>query len=224
MIARKVRLVMRPRRNPLGDAPVLQFSKQNAWEAWLDKNHRSSKGVWLRLAKKNSGVHSVSYNEALEAALCFGWITGQAMSESGYTWLTKFTPRGEKSIWSKINREKALELIRSGRMKPAGLRQVERAREDGRWQAAYDSPRTALVPLDLQEALNKIPEAKAFFGKLDGANRYAILFRLQTSKTPETRARKIRLFVSMLMKREKLHPEAGAGLARAVRRSKPMPG
>jgi uncharacterized protein YdeI (YjbR/CyaY-like superfamily) len=189
-----------------GEAPVLEFESRRAWEEWLETHHSSSPGVWLRIAKKGSGRTSVSHPEALESALCYGWIDGQRKPEGEATWLQKFTPRKPRSLWSKVNREKALALIESGRMRPAGLREVERARGDGRWEAAYDRQGAAAVPEDLQAALDASPEARAFFETLNSQNRYAILFRTQTAKKAETRARRIRQFVEMLERREKLHP------------------
>jgi uncharacterized protein YdeI (YjbR/CyaY-like superfamily) len=186
--------------------PIVEFPHQKAWAAWLDKNHGKSRGVWLRLAKKASGIVSVTYAEALEVALCYGWIDGQKRSDSETAWLQKFTPRSKKSIWSKINRDKALALIKSGQMKPAGLAEVERAQEDGRWERAYDSPSRAAVPEDFQAALDANARAKAFFKTLNGANRYAVLFRIQTAKKAETRAKRIQQFIQMLEKHEKLHP------------------
>jgi uncharacterized protein YdeI (YjbR/CyaY-like superfamily) len=190
----------------LTDLPVLAFTEQKDWEAWLDKNHRSSSGVWLRLAKKASGTLSISYAEALEGALCYGWIDGQKRGEGANTWLQKFTVRSKKSIWSKINRQKALALIEAGRMKPSGLQEIERAKADGRWDSAYDSPSTATPPPDFQAALDRNTRAKAFFSTLDSQNRYAVLFRIHTAKKPETRARRIQQFVEMLGKKQKLHP------------------
>jgi len=187
------------------EIPTLLFPKQKDWADWLRKNHAKSSGVWLKLAKKSSGSHSVSYAEALEIALCYGWIDGQKKSYDESFWLQKFTPRGAKSIWSKINKGKAGELIRSGRMKPAGLNAVERAKQNGRWDAAYDSPSVSTVPPDFQARLNKSAKAKAFFATLNRANRYAILFRIQTAKKAETRARKIEQFIEMLERKEKLH-------------------
>lgn len=188
------------------DVPVRLFKNHEAWAAWLEKNHRLRAGIWLRLAKKNSGVQSVSYGEALETALCYGWIDGQKRPESEQTWLQKFVPRSDKSVWSKINREKALALIQCDRMKPPGLEAVEKAKTNGRWDAAYDSPSRATPPEDFQAALDENPRAKAFFQMLDGTNRYKILFRIQTVKKPETRARKIQSFIEMLEKHEKIHP------------------
>jgi uncharacterized protein YdeI (YjbR/CyaY-like superfamily) len=185
---------------------VRLFKNQSAWSAWLDKNHRTCTGIWLRLAKKNSRLQSVSYAEALEAALCYGWIDGHKRPESEQAWLQKFCPRSAKSIWSKINREKALALIQSGRMTPAGHEAIAQAKTNGRWESAYDSPSRATVPEDFQTALNVNPRANAFFNNLDRANRYAILFRIQTAKRPETRARNVQKFIAMLERGEKIHP------------------
>lgn len=189
-----------------GNKPELLFRDQKAWAAWLDRNHATSSGVWLRLARKASGRRSVSYDEALEVALCYGWIDSQGKSQDESYRLQKFTPRAKRSIWSKRNREKALALIKSGQMKGAGLAEVERAKNDGRWSAAYDSPSRMKVPRDFQAALNSTVEAKAFFKILDSRNRYAILFRLQTAKRADTRTTRILRFVEMLAKNEKLYP------------------
>lgn len=158
------------------------------------------------MAKKDSGIASVTHAEALEVALCYGWIDGQRKSEDERHFLQRFTPRTARSTWSKINRDKALKLIEEGRMQPAGLAEVERARADGRWEAAYDAQSVATVPPDLQAALDANPKAAAFFAKLDSRNRYAVLFRTQGAKKPETRARRIGRFVEMLAKGEKLYP------------------
>lgn len=182
------------------------FKDQAAWAKWLAKNHAESSGLWLCLAKKDSGLKSVSYAEALEIALCYGWIDGQKLPKDDRTWLQRFVPRSEKSIWSKINREKALALVQSGKMHPAGHAAVERAKANGRWDAAYDSPSRSAVPEDLAAALAASPRANEFFQTLNAANRYAILFRVQTVKKVETRARKIQQFTAMLERGEKLHP------------------
>lgn len=187
------------------DAPIRLFKTQAAWAAWLEKNHRKSPGLWLRLAKKGADLRSVTYGEALESALCYGWIDGQKRGESENAWLQRFLPRAAKSIWSKINRDKAGALIASGRMKVAGLEAVEAAKNDGRWDAAYDSPKGATVPEDFQAALKASPRALEFFQVLDGANRYAVLFRIQTVKKAETRARKIQEFVETLERHERIH-------------------
>jgi uncharacterized protein YdeI (YjbR/CyaY-like superfamily) len=192
-------------RNPNTGLPTLAFERQKDWAVWLDKNHAASSGVWLKLAKKASGIKSVTYDEALEVALCYGWIDGQRKSHDETSWLQKFTPRGMRSIWSKINTEKALRLIESGRMKPAGLKAVESARRDGRWDAAYASQSKAVVPDDLQAELDRNAKAKAFFATLDSRNRYAILHRIHTAKKAETRVKRIEQFVHMLAKKEKIH-------------------
>ena len=188
------------------DAPPRLFKNQDAWESWLEKNHAKSTGLWLRLAKKDSGLQSISYAVALEVALCYGWIDGQKKPENDRTWLQRFVPRSRKSIWSRINREKVENLINNGRVKPAGLKAIEEAKNCGRWDAAYDSPSRSAVPDDFQAALTVNPRANEFFQTLDRANRYAILFRIQTAKKAETRARKIREFIAMLARHEKIHP------------------
>lgn len=186
--------------------PIISFADQEAWEKWLVEQHTQSKGLWLKIAKKGTGISTAQYPEALESALCYGWIDGQKASFDETYWLQKFTPRRPKSGWSKINRQKAEDLIANGRMQPAGLQQVELAKADGRWDAAYDSQSTSTVPDDLQQALDNNPAAKAFFATLNSANRYAILYRIQTAKKPETRASRIEKFVEMLSKEEKLYP------------------
>jgi uncharacterized protein YdeI (YjbR/CyaY-like superfamily) len=186
--------------------PIRLFKSKQDWAAWLDKNHRTSTGLWLRLAKKSSDLKSASYKEALEVALCYGWIDGQKKPESDAAWLQRFLPRGSKSLWSKINREKALALIASEEMKPAGLEAIENAKKNGQWKAAYDSPSRASVPNDFQTALDANPRAKAFFETIDRVNRYAVLWRIQTAKKAETRARKIEQFIAMLERGETIHP------------------
>jgi uncharacterized protein YdeI (YjbR/CyaY-like superfamily) len=191
---------------PAAELETRAFASAAEWEAWLREHHDSAPGIWIRFAKKGSGVPSVTYLEALHAALCFGWIDGQARSVDDASYVQRFTPRRARSIWSQRNREFATALIEAGRMQPAGLREVERAQADGRWEAAYDAPSTATVPEDLQRALDASPEAAAFFATLNGQNRYAILHRIQTAKRPETRARRIERFVAMLEKGETLYP------------------
>lgn len=181
------------------------FAKVSDWEAWLAGNHRSSQGVWLQLGKKGSGLRSVTYAEALEIALCYGWIDGQKRGHSEQAWLQRFLPRSARSIWSRINREKAQALIAGGRMKPAGQAAIDVAKSNGNWDAAYESPKAATVPPDFQLALDANPKAREFFEALDRANRYAVLFRIQTAKRPETRARKIQEFIQMLKRRERIH-------------------
>lgn len=186
--------------------PVMLFRTHKAWHAWLTKHFDGSTGLWLRLAKKSATRPSVTYQEALDVALCHGWIDGQKKSFDAESWLQKFTPRGAKSLWSKINRTKALALIEQGRMRPAGRAAIERARADGRWAAAYDSHRTAAPPRDFQVALNKSPNAKAFFATVNAQNRYAMLFRIQTAKKAETRQKRIAQFVHMLARHTTLYP------------------
>lgn len=193
-------------RKPAPEPPILAFEDEAAFAAWLEQRHADSPGIWLRLAKANSGLKSVTYAEAIDAALCYGWIDGQKRPGDDTTWLQKFTPRRAKSIWSTINREKAEKLIASGKMAAAGRREVERAKADGRWDAAYAGQRSMSVPDDFQAELDRNEAAKAFFATLNSANRYAILFRIETAKKPETRAKRIRQFIDMLAKGEKLHP------------------
>jgi uncharacterized protein YdeI (YjbR/CyaY-like superfamily) len=187
--------------------PILLFEAPQDWEAWLKEHHGDeAAGIWLKLAKKDAGIASLTYAEALESALCYGWIDGQKASFDKQYWLQKFTPRRPKSIWSKVNCEKATALIAAGRMRPAGLRQVELAKADGRWDQAYASQSRITIPADFQSELDKNPEAQAFFSTLDSANRYAILFRIQTAKRAETRSARIQKFIEMLLKHEKIHP------------------
>lgn len=186
--------------------PPLWFEDQETWASWLRGNHATSSGVWLRIARMGAIVRSVSYLQAVDAALCFGWIDGQKQSDDETYWLQRFTPRSEKSIWSKINRGKAIRLIELGQMNAAGLREVERAKRDGRWDGAYDSPSGATISADFQAVLEKIPRAKAFFATLDSRNRYAVLFRIQTARKAETRAKRIRQFAKMLAQHEKIYP------------------
>jgi uncharacterized protein YdeI (YjbR/CyaY-like superfamily) len=185
---------------------ILNFATQEAWEDWLDQHGSTSSGVWLRLAKKSAEEPTVSHGQAVESALCHGWIDGRKQTENAHYWLQRFTPRAARSIWSQVNREKALALIEAGRMRPAGLQQVQRAKEDGRWEAAYAPASTSTVPDDLQRALEAHPQAKKFFATLNSRNRYAILFRLHNARKPETRARKIAQFVDMLGKGEVFYP------------------
>jgi uncharacterized protein YdeI (YjbR/CyaY-like superfamily) len=189
------------------DPEVLPFASAEDWEAWLRAHHETATaGVWIKFARRASGIPTVTYGEALQVALRFGWIDGQARSHDESWYLQRFTPRRARSIWSKRNRDFATALIEAGEMEPAGLREVERAKADGRWDAAYDAPSTATVPDDLQAALDANPAAAEFFAGLDRQNRYAILHRVQTAKRPETRARRIETFVAMLAAGEKIHP------------------
>lgn len=186
--------------------PIIPFASQEDWERWLAEHHQTSKGLWLKIAKKDTGIDTVTYAEALDGALCHGWIDGQKGALDDQFWLQKFTPRGPRSKWSKINREKALALIEAGRVKPAGLAAIEQTQSDGRWEQAYASQSKAVVPEDLQEELDRNPKAAAFFATLDSANRYAVLYRVQEPKKPETRARRIEKFIGMLNRGEKVHP------------------
>jgi uncharacterized protein YdeI (YjbR/CyaY-like superfamily) len=190
-----------------GEPETRPFASTGEWEAWLREHHETTPaGVWIRFARKGSGIPSVTYAEALQVALRFGWIDGQARSLDDAHYVQRFTPRRARSIWSKRNRDFATALIEAGAMEPAGLREVERAKADGRWDAAYDAPSTATVPDDLRAALDANAAAAGFFAGLDAQNRYAILHRVQTAKRPETRARRIEKFVAMLAAGEKIHP------------------
>lgn len=185
---------------------MLSFATPAKFATWIKAQPARSPGLWLRLGKKASTLKTLSYQEALDVALAWGWIDGQLKAYDQDSWLRKFIPRGARSIWSKINRDKALALIASGQMQATGLAEVERAKKDGRWQAAYDSSSNAEVPPDFSAALAKSKRASAFFETLESHNRYALLFRIQAAKKPETRARKIHEFVAMLERGEKLHP------------------
>jgi uncharacterized protein YdeI (YjbR/CyaY-like superfamily) len=189
------------------DYPTLTFDDRAAWLAWLDENHAAERGVWLRLAKKGAPFHTVTYAEALDVALCHGWIDGQARGVDEHSYVQKFTPRGKRSLWSKRNREHVARLVESGEMRPAGLAAVEAAKADGRWDRAYDAPSSAEVPADLAAALAASPAAGARFGTLKSRNRFAILHRVQTAVKPETRARRIANFVEMLERGETPYPE-----------------
>jgi len=202
-MARGQKATPKSRRKP---DPARLFKSKLNWGSWLEKNHHNSSGVWLRLAKKNSGLRSVTYQEAVGVALCYGWIDGQKRPEDEQTWLQRFVPRSPKSIWSKMNCEKAGSLMASGDMKAAGLAAIESAKKDGRWDAAYDSPSKAEVTEDFQSALDRNPTARSFFATLDRHNRYAVLWRIQMVKKAETRARKIQQFIEMLKKGNKIHP------------------
>ena len=185
--------------------PIKSFKEKRDWVAWLDNYHAKSPGLWLRIAKKTAEIRSITYPEALEIALCYGWIDGQKKTYDEFSWLQKFTPRGARSIWSVNNREKAGELIRNGQMTPAGLKMIERAKESGQWAAAYASQSKITLPEDFQAELENNAKANAFFTALNSANRYAILFRLQNARKPEARAKRLRQFIAMLEKHEKFH-------------------
>jgi uncharacterized protein YdeI (YjbR/CyaY-like superfamily) len=189
-----------------GADPVLAFPTREAWEKWLEEHHADVRAVWLKIPKKDSGIDGVDYAGALESALCFGWIDGQKKKLDERHWLQRFTPRRPASKWSRVNRQKAVELMEQGRMRPAGLREVEKAKADGRWEAAYEAQSTAVVPDDLRAALDAVPEARDFFATLDSRNRYSILYRIQDAKRPQTRTARIEKFVAMLAAREKPYP------------------
>jgi uncharacterized protein YdeI (YjbR/CyaY-like superfamily) len=188
------------------EEPVLYCESAEAWDAWLAQNHASAPGVRLKIAKKGTGVPTVGYPRVLDIAISYGWIDGVRNAFDATYFLQRFTPRGPRSRWSRVNRERAERMIESGEMKPAGLREVERARADGRWEAAYEPQSSAGVPDDLQAALDANPRAREFFETLRGQNRYAVLYRVQEAKRPDTRARRIARFVEMLARGEKLHP------------------
>ncbi|MFC9116009.1 MULTISPECIES: YdeI/OmpD-associated family protein [Streptomyces] len=189
-----------------GTGPVLGFDTQEDWETWLEEHQGDAAGVWLRIPRKGSGLPGIDYATALESALCHGWIDGHKKSLDETHWIQRFTPRRPRSRWSAVNRQKALDLIARGRMRPAGLREVEKAQADGRWDAAYASQRTATVPDDLRAALDARPAAREFFDTLDSRNRYAILHRVEEAKRAQTRAARIEKFVTMLAAGEKLYP------------------
>jgi uncharacterized protein YdeI (YjbR/CyaY-like superfamily) len=180
------------------DLPIVEAADQQAWRAWLEVNHASPTGVWLKFAKKGSPTPSVSYREAVEEALCYGWIDGQSRSYDEHFYLQRFTPRRSRSKWSQINREKATRLLAEGRVTPSGLAQIEAAKADGRWDAAYPGQGAARIPKDLQQALDQNPKAKAFFETLTGSTRYAFLYRLHNVVRPESRAKRIANYIELL--------------------------
>ena len=185
-------------------APTKSFRTQQAWEAWLKKNHKKSAGIWLRIFKKNSGVKTITYAEALDVALCYGWIDGQKKAHDEISWIQKFTPRRPKSMWSKRNKEHIARLIEARKMQQAGLTQVEAAKTDGRWEQAYDSPSTMQVPEDFLKAVAKNKKAYAYFKTLKKSSIYTIAWRLQTAKKPETREKRLKMLLEKLAKGEKI--------------------
>jgi uncharacterized protein YdeI (YjbR/CyaY-like superfamily) len=192
-------------KNAKQDLPIIPFESREVWEAWLEEHHETSDGLWLKIAKKDSGIDSVSYSEALDVAICHGWIDSQKASFDDRFWLQRFTPRRPRSKWSKVNREKATGLIEQGKMKATGLKEVEMAKQDGRWDEAYEPQRNATVPEDFQQELDGNPAAREFFATLNSTNRYAILYRIQDAKKPETRARRIEKYIAMLNEQKKLY-------------------
>lgn len=181
---------------------MLRFATAADLEAWLEANHERNPGIWLEIAKQGSPDRSVTYAEAIEVALCFGWIDGQKRRGDDEHWLQRFTPRSTRSRWSKINRDKAQRLIAAGRMRPAGLTAVDRARADGRWDAAYEGQRSAAIPADLADELDRDPKAAAAFAALDAQNRYSIIWRINDAKRPETRAGRVAKYLDMLRRGE----------------------
>ena len=189
------------------DLPIVAFKSQQAFDAWLTSQRADSRGLWLKIAKKSSGIVSISRDAAVDAALCHGWIDGQLDSFDGDYWLIRFTPRQSTSIWSEKNRARALELVKLGVMRASGLREIDRAKADGRWERAYAAASTAKVPDDLRAALARNKKAAAFFETLDARNRYAILYRTHNAKKAETRAARIAKFVAMLAKGQTIYPQ-----------------
>jgi len=187
------------------DFPIVSFKSQKEWHRWLDNNHSKLNGVWLRFFKKDSGVKSVNYAEAVDEALCYGWIDGHSKKFDTDSWIQKYTPRRTRSIWSKRNIENILRLKKEGRMKPTGIKAAEEAKTDGRWEKAYDSPAKMKVPEDFLKALSKNKKALAFFNSLNKTNMFAITWRLQTAKKTETRKKRMKAILEMLSKEEKFH-------------------
>jgi len=190
----------------LNDIPIISFANNQEWEQWLASNHAQPTGIWLKLAKKTAPAPSITYGEALDAALCYGWIDGQLKALDAHYYLQRFTPRRPKSVWSKRNITKVTALIKAGKMQPSGLAEVEAAKTDDRWKQAYDSPKNSIVPDDFQRALDQNPKAKAMFATLNKANTYALLWRIQTAKKLETRQARITQFIAMLEKGQTFHP------------------
>ena len=191
----------------MADKPIVHCADAEEWRRWLDAHASESDGIRLAIAKKGGDYHSVSYAEALDEALCVGWIDGQKWALDEHHFLQNFGPRRARSIWSRINRDKATALIESGRMQPRGLAEVERAKADGRWDAAYAGSKTIELPAELRAALDAEPAAAAFFETLTAQNRFAILFRLGNVKKAETRTRKVAEYVAMLARGETIYPQ-----------------
>ncbi len=195
-----------PKKASFADEAELTFSDPAAWAAWLKAHHATSGAVWLRMARKHTGIASIDYAGALEVALCWGWIDGQRASLDASYFRQRFSRRVARSPWSKVNVAKCEALLAAGKMEPPGQSEIDRAKADGRWQRAYDSPAKATVPDDLQAALDASPEATAHFATLNAQNRFAVLYRIQAAVKPETRARRIQEFVALLARGETLHP------------------
>lgn len=193
------------KQNGKNELPVISFEKAEDWRNWLEENHDHENGIWLRIYKKGTGHPSVNRGTALDEALCYGWIDGQAKKQDSESYLQKFTPRRSRSIWSKINIQHIERLEKEGKMRPAGRKAVEAAKADGRWEKAYDSPKNMEVPEDFIAELSKDEKALAFFETLNKTNRYAIAWRLQTAKKTETRERRKQVMLEMMARGEKLH-------------------
>ena len=189
----------------MSELPVISFASAAEWEAWLAEHHTQAPGLWLRFYKKASGRATITYREAVDGALCYGWIDGQVKTYDAESWIQRFTPRRPKSGWSKINTTRAKQLIKEKRMAPAGLAAVAAAKRDGRWQAAYDSPSSATIPPEFLRELKRHSDAETFFKTLNKANLYAIAYRLQTARKPETRRRRVESIIAKLAKGEKFH-------------------
>lgn len=187
------------------DLEIIPFKSPKEWKEWLSKNHSLEKGIWLRFFKKDSGIKTITFSQALDEALCYGWIDGQAKSYDEKSWIQKFTSRRKKSVWSKRNTEHIERLIKLGKMKPTGLKEVESAKADGRWEKAYDSPSKMIIPNDFLKELSKNKKAKAFFETLNKTNTFAIAWRLQTAKKSETREKRMKIILDMLSRGEKFH-------------------
>jgi len=187
------------------DLPVVHFEKAEILDDWLEKNHMNSSGIWLRIFKKNSGILSINYDQALDEALCFGWIDGQVKSYDDKSYIQKFTPRRARSMWSKRNIEHVKRLENEGRMKPSGIKEAEAAKSDGRWDRSYDSPSNMTIPEDFLNELSKDPLSEGFFNNLNKSNKYAIAWRLQTAKKTETRTKRMKAILEMLAKGKKFH-------------------
>jgi uncharacterized protein YdeI (YjbR/CyaY-like superfamily) len=189
------------------DYPVKLFKTATAFEEWLNKNHKKADGLWMKIAKANTGIKSIAFPEALDIALCYGWIDGLRRGLDEQYYVQKFTPRRNKSVWSVINKNKVAQLIKDGRMKEAGLAAIEEAKKNGKWDNAYHSPANAQVPDDLQKALNKNKKAKAFFEKLSSQNRFALIYRLHQVKREETKKKKIEEYIRMLEEGKTIYPQ-----------------
>ena len=184
---------------------IILFQNIDNWKEWLEKNHKNSDGIWMQIAKKNKEIKSIDYQEGLEVALCYGWIDGQKKSYDDNSWLQKFTPRRAKSIWSKVNKDKVELMIKNGKMQASGLAEIEKVKQNGMWDNAYESQKNITVPEEFKTELDNNERAKIFFESLNSSNRYSFLFRIHTAKKPETKTKKIKQFIEMLEKGETFH-------------------